>query len=182
MASVGLRRCLSSFVPGKVLPMTRVLIAVDDSESSVTAARSAHRLFGDSADYIVLNVAENRPVKWGDDALMYGTVYPLAVPGAGVIGGIPLVVHHPGATPTDDRVEVAEQTADNVAHDAGVEAAKALGVTGDPVDAILKAAAQHHADVIVVGSHDRGWFRSLFTTSVRDEVIRDAEVPVLVAR
>ncbi|HEY7628176.1 MAG TPA: universal stress protein [Ilumatobacteraceae bacterium] len=162
--------------------MTRVLIAVDDSESSVAAARTAHRLFGDDADYIVLNVAENHPVKWGDDALMYGTVYPLAVPGAGVIGGIPLIVHQPGASPDDDRVESAEQTADNIAHDAGVNPVESLGETGDPVEAILTAAERHRADVIVVGSHDRGWFRSLFSTSVRDELIRDAEVPVLVAR
>jgi nucleotide-binding universal stress UspA family protein len=162
--------------------MTRVLIAVDDSESSVAAARTAHRLFGDGAQYTVVSVAENQPVKWGDDALLYGTVYPLATPGGTVIGGIPLVVHQPGATVTDDRAEVAEQTADNIAHDAGVEPAEAIGETGDPVEAILAAAEAHQADVIVVGTHERGWFRRLFATSVRDEVIRDARVPVLVAR
>lgn len=162
--------------------MTRVLIAVDDSDSSVAAARTAHRLFGDSAEYIVVNVSDNSPLKWGDDALMYGTVYPLAVPGAGVVGGIPLIIHQPGASPADDRIEIAEQTADNVARDAGVDDAEAIGGTGDPVEAILSAAETHHVDVIVVGAHDRGWFRRLFTTSVRDELIREAEVPVLVAR
>lgn len=162
--------------------MTRVLIAVDDSESSVAAARTAHRLFGDDAEYTVISVSASQPLKWGDDALLYGTVYPLATPTGTVIGGVPLIVHQPGATPDGDRVEVAEQTADNVAHDAGVDSAETIGETGDPVDAILDAAEKHHVDVIVVGSHERGWFRRLFTTSVRDELVRDARVPVLVAR
>jgi nucleotide-binding universal stress UspA family protein len=165
--------------------MTRVLIAVDDTDSSITAARSAHRLFGDNAEYIVISVDRARPVKWGDDALMYGTVYPLAIPGGAVIGGIPLVVHQPVGGDTDaadDRVEVATQMADNVAHDAGVDDARTIGEEGDPVEAILDVADREHADVIVVGSHDRGWFKRLFTTSVRDELIRDAGVPVLVAR
>jgi nucleotide-binding universal stress UspA family protein len=166
--------------------MTRVLIAVDDSDSSIAAARTAHRLFGDTAEYTVISVDRARPVKWGDDALMYGTVYPLALPGAaGVIGGIPLAIRRPGddqIDATDDRVEVGEQTADNVAHDAGLDDARTIGEEGDAVEAILSAAETEHADVIVVGSHDRGWFRRLFTTSVRDELLRDAEVPVLVAR
>src|SRR5215211_6813743 len=36
--------------------MTRVLVAVDDSESSVHAAETAHRLFGDDAEYLAVNV------------------------------------------------------------------------------------------------------------------------------
>ncbi len=36
--------------------MTTVLIAVDETDSSVHAVETAHRLFGDSADYLVLNV------------------------------------------------------------------------------------------------------------------------------
>ena len=36
--------------------MTTVLIAVDETDSSVHAVETAHRLFGDSAEYLVLNV------------------------------------------------------------------------------------------------------------------------------
>ena len=151
--------------------MTRVLIAVDDTDSSIAAARTAHRLFGETGEYIVMNVDRARPVRWGDDASMYGTVYPLAIPGGAVIGGIPLVVHQPGGGETDaadDRVEVASLTADNVAHTAGVDDVCTIGEEGDPVEAILDVAEREHADVIVVGSHDRGWFKRLFTTSVRE--------------
>ena len=38
------------------------------------------------------------------------------------------------------------------------------------------------ADVVVVGTHERGWFKRLFASSVSDAVIREAEIPVLVAR
>ena len=36
--------------------MTTVLIAVDATDSSVHAVETAHRLFGDGAEYLVLNV------------------------------------------------------------------------------------------------------------------------------
>jgi len=163
--------------------MTRVLIAVDDSDTSLAAAQTAYRLFGDVAEYTVINVAENSPVEWGDDSLRYGTVYPLSIPGAGVVGGVPFVIRSSSSTDLDsDRVDIAEQTADDIAHEAGLRGAQAIGDTGDPVEAILDAASVHHADVIVVGTHDRGWFKRLVTSSVSDEVIRDSEIPVLVAR
>jgi nucleotide-binding universal stress UspA family protein len=163
--------------------MTHVLIAVDDNDTSVAAARTALRLFGEDADYTVLNVAENVPVKWGDDALEYGMVYPLSVPGAGVIGGVPFVVRSTDMNDrTTDRVEAAQQTADELARDAGITSAKAVGDTGDPADAIITAARSQGADVVVVGTHERGWFKRLFASSVSDAVIRDAEIPVLVAR
>ena len=38
------------------------------------------------------------------------------------------------------------------------------------------------ADVIVLGTHDRGWFSRLLTGSVSSDVLRHADVPVLVAR
>jgi len=163
--------------------MTHVLIAVDDNETSVAAARTALRLFGTEADYTVLNVADNAPVKWGEDALEYGTVYPLAVPGAGVMGGLPLVVRSTDSNDrTTDRVEAAQQTAQELAHEIGLHEAAAVGDTGDPADAIINAAKNQKADVVVVGTHERGWFKRLFSSSVSDAVIRDAEIPVLVAR
>ena len=163
--------------------MTHVLIAVDDNDTSVAAARTALRLFGEDADYTVLNVAENAPVKWGDDALEYGLVYPLSVPGAGVIGGVPFVVRSTDMNDrTTDRVEAAQQTADELARDAGITSATAVGDTGDPADAIITAARSQGADVVVVGTHERGWFKRLFASSVSDAVIREAEIPVLVAR
>jgi nucleotide-binding universal stress UspA family protein len=160
-----------------------VLIAVDDSETSVRAAHTAYRLFGDDARYTVINVATNETVLWGEDALQAGIVYPLAVPGAGYVGAVPFQVA--GADPGQaavDRVEDAGRRADDIAREAGIPEADAVGDTGDAADAIVAAAHEHGADVIVVGSHDRGWFARLFTGSVAKTVLRESDVPVLIAR
>jgi nucleotide-binding universal stress UspA family protein len=160
-----------------------VLIAVDDSETSVRAAHTAYRLFGDDARYTVINVATNQTVLWGEDALHAGMVYPLALPGAGYVGAVPFqVVNTDPDEAATERADDAERRADDIAREAGIPAAEALGDTGDAADAIVAAAHHHHADVIVVGSHDRNWFARLFTGSVSKSVMRDADVPVLIAR
>jgi nucleotide-binding universal stress UspA family protein len=165
--------------------MTHVLIAVDDSEGSVVAAKTAYNLFGDQADYTVISVAEQEPVYWGDDALGRGLVYPLAVPpvGSGLAATMPLAVR-----PANDAldlpapVDVAAQQAGHVVAEAGLPHAQPIGDTGDAADAILAAARSYDADVIVVGTHEHGWFDRLFTHSVDEKVVRKADVPVLVAR
>lgn len=161
----------------------RVLIAVDDSETSVRAAQTAYRLFGDDARYTVINVATNQSVLWGEDALQSGMVYPLAVPGAGYVGGIPFqVVDGDPEQAARDRIEEAERRADDIAREAGIPAAEPVGETGDAATAIVDAARDHRADVIVVGTHERNWFARLFTGSVANAVAKDADVPVLIAR
>lgn len=165
--------------------MTRVLIAVDDSETSISAARTAHRLFGDDADYVVLNVASN-PMVWGDDSFQYGQVYPVAMAGAGAMGGFPFAIKAPagadgGGVPVD-QVADAVQTAEDVAIAAGLADATPIGDTGDAAHAIVTAAINHDADVIVIGSHDRSWFSRLVMPSVSGFVVRESNVPVLIAR
>lgn len=162
--------------------MTRVLIAVDDSETSISAARAAHRLFGDEADYIVLNVSPN-PMVWGDDAFQYGQVYPVAMPLAGAADGFPFAIKSPAQSGVPiDLVADAEHTAEGVATAAGLVAATPIGDTGDAAHAIVTAAINHDADVIVIGSHDRSWFSRLVMPSVSGFVLRESNVPVLLAR
>jgi len=167
--------------------MTHVLIAVDDTEGSVVAARTAYNLFGDRAEYTVINVAERAPVYWGDDALGSGLVYPLAVPpvGTGLAATMPLAVRPANVSRSEDLptpVDVAAQQAEHVVAEAGLHDAKPLGDTGDAADAIIAAAHDYDADVIVVGTHEHGWFDRLFSHSVGEKVVRKADVPVLVAR
>jgi nucleotide-binding universal stress UspA family protein len=47
---------------------------------------------------------------------------------------------------------------------------------------ILEAAHQHGVDVVVVGSHDRSWLSRLFAKSVSTEIVKRADVPVLLAK
>ena len=62
--------------------------------------------------------------------------------------------------------------------------AEAVGLTwdGDAGESIVEAAAAEHADLIVVGTHERGAVGRLFLGSVSDHVVRHAGCPVMVVR
>jgi nucleotide-binding universal stress UspA family protein len=161
---------------------TRVLIAADESDTSIEAARAARELFGEFADY---TVGTDETALWVGMPVAWGVPYAMAVPPMGPAGP-PLVLAHPdeaqmaGDETVPTPVDRAEQQADEVAHAADLPAAVAIGDVGDAAEAILRAAETTRADVIVVGSHDRGWFSRLFSPSVSNAVVRSAPVPVLV--
>jgi nucleotide-binding universal stress UspA family protein len=171
--------------------MTQVLIAVDDSESSVKTARTAYALFGDKASYIVVNVADQTPMVWGGDALVWGVGYPIVMAPTGIVD--PTVnraeqhAYAPGeegaALEVDTApIDAAIQVARDVAAEADLPNPQVVGEVGDPVMAIITAAHHHQADVIVIGSHDRSWFSKLLAPSVTGAVVREADIPVLIAR
>lgn len=136
----------------------KVLIALDDSEISLRAAREAHRLFG-AADYLVVNVSR-RVVPWLV-AGQFGMVYPVDVAEL-VSGGL-------------DDSSLAEKI-----DSAGLESAEVLTFDGDPAVAICGAAETHDVDVVVVGSHDKGVLRRLVDPSVAQAVVQGTYRPVLV--
>jgi len=47
---------------------------------------------------------------------------------------------------------------------------------------VLEAGDDHDVDVIVVGSHDKGWLDRLLTGSVSEGIVRGAHRPVLVVK
>lgn len=154
--------------------MTRVLVAVDESEGSVRAAETAHRLFGDGAEYLavnVTNVVDMATIPW------YGAGWgaPYAAPYGAVWAYRTDLTGEPG-----DGEELAEATAQEVAEQSGLPDAEAVGEQGDPATAVLRAAEEHAVDVIVVGTEDRGWFDRLIRPSVSKEIVKHAQVPVLV--
>ena len=171
--------------------MTQVLIAVDDSESSVKTARIAYALFGDKASYIVVNVADQSPIMWGGDALVWGVGYPIVMAPTGivdpVVGAAEVNAHaaeegSPAVEVDNAPIDAAIQVARDVAAEADIPNPQVVGETGDPATAIITAAHHHQADVIVVGSHDRSWFSKLLSPSVTGAVVKEADIPVLIAR
>ncbi|HEX4981646.1 MAG TPA: universal stress protein [Ilumatobacteraceae bacterium] len=152
--------------------MTTVLIAVDATDSSVHAVETAHRLFGDDADYLVLNVGA-------------GVYLPIAI-FPGELGLISPLAWAPAVEPerAEDDVstdaDVAETIAKLTGEEGGLPEATALGIVGDPAGSIIEVAVNHAADVIVVGTHERGWLTRLLTSSVADDVRRESPIPVLV--
>ena len=67
---------------------------------------------------------------------------------------------------------------------ARAEGARATSLVwdGEPGEAIVDAADAEHADLIVVGSHERSTVGRFFLGSVSDYVVRHARAPVMVVR
>jgi nucleotide-binding universal stress UspA family protein len=157
--------------------MTRVLVAVDDTEGSVHAAEIAHRLFGEDAEYLavnVTNIVDLAAIPW------YGAGWgsPYAAPYGAVWAYRSDVTLDPEGIA--DGEQTAEAQAREVADESGLQGAEAVGEEGDPAEAVLRAADEHHVDVIVVGTHERGWFDRLVRPSVSKEIVKQAKVPVLI--
>lgn len=155
--------------------MTRVLIAVDHSQEASEAAQQAHRLFGDDATYLVVNVLDH-----GDGSRQaWGHVFPVPTP----FGSFPLLTTGPVAALDEPSTRaLAAGTAAEVAEEASLGTVETIGLAGDPSTTILKAAYDNDADVIVIGSHQRSWFSRLFDPSVAEQVIKLASIPVLVVK
>lgn len=150
--------------------MTVVLLALDGSDESRAAADAAQQLFGDSATYLAVNVGQVTPL-WAPSAAVWGGVFPYAPTSTIATEAIDEVY--------EDAADEARATAAELVDEAGIDA-QPLGEAGDPVDAILHAAAEHGADVIVVGSGDKTWWRRVAEGSVSKGVTRASSVPVLV--
>jgi nucleotide-binding universal stress UspA family protein len=171
--------------------MTQVLIAVDDSEDSIKTARIAYELFGDGANYTVVNVADRTPLMWGGDSLVWGVGYPVMMGPSGALEMGPGEMAPGSGARTNDAaaaeadsapIDAAIQVAQDVATEAHLPNPQVVGEVGDPATAIITAARHHQADVIVVGSHDRSWFSRLLVPSTSSAVMREADIPVLIAR
>jgi len=63
----------------------------------------------------------------------------------------------------------------------GVETVRLLG-TGEPVDRILKTVREQQIDLIAMATHGRAGLSRVTAGSVTEEVLRKAEVPLLVTR
>ena len=157
-----------------------VLLAVDDSDTSLRAARGAHGLFGDDAKYFIVNVGTEQLPTWRVDPMTWGVPYPLAL-GHLEAQGTPFQAHHSFESEVPSAVDRAEQEARSVSTAASLPTdTVAVGATGDAVDRIRQVADDESIDVIVVGGGSASWWRHLFDPSVSKAVVRDAERPVLV--
>lgn len=149
--------------------MTKILLALDDTDGARAAAETAHRLFGDSVEYLAVYVAADPEAT---SSMTWGSVY-------GYPFGAPPVLIDQLAMSASEVVDDARAEAERRASDAGVTA-EPLGEVGDPAHAISRAAHEHGVDLIVVGHAHRSWLRSLVDPSVSDHLIDATDIPVMV--
>jgi nucleotide-binding universal stress UspA family protein len=67
-----------------------------------------------------------------------------------------------------------------VAVELGAHAVETLVIEGSPAAEIVRIAAEHQSDLIVLGSHGRGGISRAILGSVADKVMRTAHCPVLI--
>ena len=154
--------------------MTRVLIAVDGTSSDRIIVNSTHKLFGDDAEYVLINVRR-------DPMMVAATTI-----GVGMTAMVPAVdlrnEYGDESETLQSEADLATDTARAAAADADLDDAIAVGEIGLEPDAILHAADEYAVDVIAVGDHDRNWFSKLISPSVSEAITDRADVPVLMIR
>ncbi len=154
--------------------MTRVLIAVDGTSSDKLVVNQTHTLFGDDAEYVLINVRR-------DPMMIAATTIGVGM-SAMVPAGDLRVAYGDDEDSLQSEADVATATAREAADEAHLDHAVAVGEIGLEPDAILAASKEFEVDAIAVGDHDRGFFSRLMSPSVSEAVTDRAEVPVLVIR
>jgi nucleotide-binding universal stress UspA family protein len=147
----------------------RILVALDESPASAHAAEFVNEFFDrDRYEILALNVA-GTPVPWVDAGIGYAGVYPYAYTGPYGLG-----------TDTDVITEVEVERGEEALEASGVVSDEKLVEFGEPVSAISAVAVEHNVDLIVVGSHEKGFFKRILVGSVSEGLVRRAPRPVLV--
>jgi nucleotide-binding universal stress UspA family protein len=147
--------------------VTRILVALDDTDASRRAADFVHHQFGEGTTELLAISVARVPAPWIPLGIEYGAVYPWPMVG-------------PETDEVEEAVKATTEEAEHTIHDSGLGDAEALVSIGDPVEEIIRAAREHAADVIVVGSHHKNLLERIFHGSVSEKLVRDASVPVLV--
>ena len=145
----------------------KILLAVDQDQTSYEAATVVSEWFSDDSTVVALHVGSPVPTT--------ALAAPVATGGI----GYPAVTL-PVFRAERERIylearEVAEQAASITNGDVRTEA-------GDPAQKIIEVAEEIEADLIVIGTGDRSWLSRVITPSVSDEVVHNAPCPVLVVR
>jgi nucleotide-binding universal stress UspA family protein len=152
--------------------MPRILVAVDRTEGSRRAAEFVDRFFaGMDVGITAVNVTRG-PVD-AVRSVPFGAVFPWGP------GGLYMA----GDRAAWEEAAVREQQAGEAVALAQAPAGADVEVVfGEVVEAILGAADDENADLIVVGSNDKGFLQRLLGGSVSEELARKAPRPVLIVR
>lgn len=140
------------------MTISRILLAVDDSEFSVQAANAANGLAKTlNAHVAIITVIDPALVAIGADTV----VYPIEQMGELKEAAEKLIATVKG------RLDASVTTDDFIAE-------------GKPSDEIVFVANKWGADLIIIGTHGRTGLKHLIMGSVAENVIRHSKVPVLV--
>lgn len=144
----------------------RVLIATDGSELAISAARQAPGLVAPGSTFVLVTAVAPTDDPEED---------------AGGFEG-PLITPEEAADEHRSKVVEADAELARTAAALGSVPVEQLVVEGTPGEAICSLAAESKFDLIVVGSHGRGFLARVFLGSVSTYIVNHAPCPVLVIR
>lgn len=148
--------------------MAKVLLTTDGSDIALDAARRAVELLGREHRFEVLSVTAP-PVAIGAPGATMDAMT-AAVPNAETAARL----EEQERRDADEAIETAVTTL-------GLDAPRRV-VAGDPAVEICRTAEDGGFDVVVVGSHGKGWLQRVVLGSVSHHVVQHAKVPVLLVR
>jgi nucleotide-binding universal stress UspA family protein len=145
----------------------KILIATDGSEYSKSAVEKCCEMFGGTKDKIVRIVA------------VYENVFPVA--------GEPFAIsaEYYQQLENDAKAQAekfAADAAELIKKNCGEITAETEVANGSPARAIIESAQEWGADLIIVGSHGRGFWGRMMIGSVSDAVMHHAPCSVLIVR
>jgi nucleotide-binding universal stress UspA family protein len=155
--------------------MTRILVATDFSESSLTALRYATALtYALHGEGLLLHVVEEEPVRrYVVGRQPEAPLYWLELMADALRPQIPSqVIHH-------DLFEEAQWKLSALLPPAAHDRFRTLVVVGNALEEILKVARDRNIDLIMLGEHSRRGLTGLFRRSLAEQVARRVAVPVI---
>ncbi len=144
----------------------KILIATDGSEYGVAAVRYAAKILGgnSSAEFKIVTVLEPAA----------GTELEMIIESTDQL----LDAHNELFQQAEKIVKTSAQSLE----DAGAASVSYKVLAGPPARIVVEAAEEWNADMIVVGSHGRGFWSRALLGSVSDSVCKHAKCSVLVVR
>jgi nucleotide-binding universal stress UspA family protein len=142
------------------MTFARILVAIDETLQSDAALALAVRLAAEQHAALTIATVIGRP----------GEYY--APPDVVVDPSIDARIDADAAALLDRAAQIARE--------AGVDVTTCLR-DGPIVDAVLACIAEHHADLVVVGTHGRRGITRALEGSIAEGVLRGTTIPVLVS-
>ena len=142
-----------------------ILIATDGSDEALHALHEAARVLDKEATWSVLAVGDPGPL--GSDLGYFGSEAPII---------------HPAIEAARSEAETDAQAACEALIQAGVAQPYHHVAVGDPASTILSECTRLGVDILVVGSHGRGWMGRLLLGSVSDSLIHSFKGAVFLSR
>lgn len=147
------------------MQFSTILAAIDlDDDLAEGVVRAAHSLA--KKDGAALTVASVWPLA---SAITVGMSAEVAASSA-VISQSVIEQHKKGRAEAEERLQVLTQRF--------APGAKAQILDGDPADAIAEHADETHTDLIVTGSHQRGFWDTMLQGSASRELVKEAPCAV----